>query len=450
MTTENQQHQGQMALGLLLSPASSHIAGWRHPEAMSNAGESFDEVLAVAKSAEEAHLDFVFLADELCAPDADPKILSRDPVIYRFEPLTLLAALAVTTKRIGLVATQTTTYNEPYHIARKFASLDNLSNGRVGWNLVTSYVPAEAKNFSESSHMGSVDRYERAEEFQEVVSGLWDSWDDDAFLLDKASGRYFDPSKMNTLNHEGKHFSVRGPLNVRRTPQGHPVQVQAGSSEAGLNLAAKCTDIAFTAQPTLAGALAFSKTLRAKTVAAGRAEDSVRIIAGVQPIIGDSPEHAQELYEEMQELIHPEVGLTRLSQLLDYDVTGLPLDGPLPDDIPDTDNYKSRRQLIIDTARSENLTLRELYLRVVGSYGHRIVVGTAETVADELTEWFLAGAVDGYILSPTHLPAGFEVFKDKVIPLLQDRGVFRTEYTGATFREHLGLNRPDLVKIETV
>ncbi len=445
MSTEKSPRQ--MALGLLLSPASSHIAGWRHPDAISNAGESFEEVLSVAKSAEEACLDFVFLADELCAPDADPKILSRDPVIYRFEPLTLLAALAVSTNRIGLVATQTTTYNEPYHIARKFASLDNLSNGRVGWNLVTSYVPAEAKNFSQASHQGSVDRYERAEEFQQVVSGLWDSWDDDAFPLDKDSGRYFDPTKMNVLHHEGKHFSVRGPLNVRRTPQGHPVQVQAGSSEAGMNLAAKCTDIAFTAQPTLDGALAFSKKLREKTIAAGRSADSIRIIAGVQPIIGETDEHAQQLYMEMQELIHPEVGLTRLSQLLDYDVTQLPLDGPLPQNLPDTENYKSRRQLIIDTARAENLSLRELYLRVVGSYGHRIVVGTAQSVADELTEWFLAGAVDGYILSPTYLPAGFDVFSEKVIPLLQERGVFRTEYTGTTFRDHLGLTRPDLVKV---
>lgn len=447
MTTENSSRRPQMSLGLLLSPASSHIAGWRHPDAFSNAGGTFQEVLSVAKSAEAAHMDFVFLADELCAPDADPNILSRDPVIHRFEPLTLLAALAVTTERIGLVATQTTTYNEPYHIARKFASLDNLSQGRVGWNLVTSYVPAEARNFSQASHLGSVDRYERAEEFQEVVAGLWDSWDDDAFLLDKESGRYFDASKMNVLNHTGKHFSVRGPLNIRRTAQGHPVQVQAGSSEAGLNLAAKCTDIAFTAQTTLEGAQAFSKKLRDKAVAAGRAADSIRILAGVQPIVGETAEHAQELNAELQRLIHPEVGLARLSQLLDYDVTELPLDGPLPDDLPETENYKSRRQLIIDTARAENLTLRELYLRVVGSYGHRIVVGTAESVADELTAWFQAGAVDGYIISPTYLPAGFEIFKEKVIPILQERGVFRTEYTGQTFRDHLGLSRPDLVKV---
>ncbi|MEA5456780.1 LLM class flavin-dependent oxidoreductase [Sinomonas sp. JGH33] len=432
----------QMVLGLLLSPASSHIAGWRHPDAISNAGWDFPDVLRIARSAEDAKLDFVFLADELCAPEGDAETLSRDPVIYRFEPLTLLAALSVSTDRIGLVATQTTTYNEPYHIARKFASLDHLSHGRTGWNLVTSYVEAEARNFSRSEHLRNADRYERAEEFLRVAAGLWDSWDDDAFVLDKDSGRYFDPDKMHILNHHGQHFSVRGPLNVLRPPQGRPVQVQAGSSEAGKNLAARYAEVAFTAQNNLESALAFTRDLKDRTEKAGRPRDSIRVIAGVQAIIGDTVEDAQAKYRQMQELIHPEVGLARLSQLLGFDVTTLPLDGPLPDIIPETESYKSRQQLIVETARRENLTLRELYRRVVGAYGHRVVIGTPESVADELAAWFEAGAVDGYILSPTYLPAGFDEFRNRVLPLLRERGLFRTEYTGSTFRDHLALARP--------
>ncbi|MFE4196919.1 LLM class flavin-dependent oxidoreductase [Paenarthrobacter sp. NPDC056912] len=445
MTTPAKRH---MALGLLLSPASSHIAGWRHPDALSNAGWDFQDILSVAKSAEDAKLDFVFLADELCAPEGDAETLSRDPVIYRFEPLTLLAALAVSTERIGLVATQTTTYNEPYHIARKFASLDHLSKGRTGWNLVTSYVEAEARNFSRSEHLKNADRYERAEEFFRVAAGLWDSWDDDAFVLDKESGRYFDPDKMHVLNHQGEHFSVRGPLNVRRSPQGRPVQVQAGSSEAGKNLAAQYAEVAFTAQNSLQAALAFSQDLKDRAEKAGRSRDSLKVIAGVQTIIGATLEEAQAKYRQMQELIHPEVGLARLSQLLGFDLTEYPLDEPLPDVIPETEAYKSRQQLIVETARRENLTVRELYLRVVGAYGHRVVIGTAQTVADELSEWFEAGAVDGYILSPPYLPDGFDDFRDHVLPLLRERGLFRSEYSGTTFRDHLGLSRPERGEFE--
>ncbi len=432
-----------MTLGLLLSPASSHLAGWRHEDAISNAGADFDDILQNAQAAEDAKLDFVFLADELCAPEGDAEILSRDPVIYRFEPLTLLAALAVRTQKIGLVATQTTTYNEPYHIARKFASLDHLSHGRTGWNLVTSYVEAEARNFSQSEHLKYTDRYERANEFLQVAAGLWDSWDDDAFILDKKSGRYFDPEKMHVLDHQGEHFSVRGPLNVLRPPQGRPVQVQAGSSEAGRNLAGKFAEVVFTAQNTLEKALEFRTDIKDRAEQAGRSRDSVKVVAGVQTIIGASMEEAQAKYRHMQELIHPVIGLTRLSQLLGFDVTNMPLDEPLPEVIPETNSYQSRQKLIVDAARRDNLTLRELYLQVVSSYGHRVVIGTAESVAEELAQWFTAGAVDGYILSPTHLPDGFDDFNEQVLPILREKGLFRTEYSGDTFREHLGLPRPE-------
>lgn len=432
----------QMVLGALISPASSHIAGWRHPDAISNVDETFDDVLGVTRIAEDAKLDFVFIADELAMPGGSPEILSRDPVVYRFEPLTLVSALAVATERIGLIVTQSTTYNEPYHVARKLASIDQLSRGRSGWNLVTSYVPEEAQNFSRAAHLANVDRYQRAEEFLAVTNGLWDSWDDDAFVMDRADGRYFDPSGLHVLDHHGEHFTVRGPLNVRRPVQGRPVQVQAGSSEAGRALAGRFAEVVFTAQRTIESALAFSTDIRDRVKANGRDPERVKIIAGVQPIIGDTMEAAQEQYLELQSLIHPEVGLARLSQLLDFDVTGLPLDAPLPDRLPETENYKSRRDLILDLAQREGLTLGQLIPKVVSNYGHRVVIGTPESIADELIEWFEAGAIDGYIVSPTTLPAGLDRFTREVVPLLVERGVFRSDYSGTTLRDHLGLERP--------
>ena len=431
-----------LVLGMTLSPASTHIAGWRHPDAVSNADLDLETAVEICELSERAALHFVFAADELCAPGEDAEILSRDPVIYRFEPLTLVAALAARTSRIGLAVTQTTTYNEPYHLARKFASIDHLSNGRLAWNLVTSYVPEEAKNFNQSEHAAATDRYARAAEFYDIVTGLWDSWDDDAFVLDKVSGRYFEPSSMHRLEHDGAQFRVRGPLNVRRSPQGHAVQILAGSSEAGLQLAARCADIAFTAQADLDACIAFRHDLRSRVTAAGRDPDQVALLAGVIPVIGETDEDAQRRYRELQELIHPEVGLARLSQLLGTDVTGWDLDAPLPDEIPETEVYKSRRQLIIDIGRREKLTLRELYQRIVGSYGHRIIVGSAETVADELQSWFEAGAVDGYIISPPYPVEGVRRFTEEVVPILQRRGVARTDYEGVTLRDNLGLPRP--------
>ncbi|MFE4197023.1 LLM class flavin-dependent oxidoreductase [Paenarthrobacter sp. NPDC056912] len=431
-----------MILGTLLSPTSSHVAGWRHPEAVSNASVTFNQMLDYANQAENAKFDFVFLADELSAPEADREILSRDPVVYRFEPLTLAAALAGATREIGIVVTQTTTYNEPYHIARKLASIDNLSDGRAGWNLVTSYVTAEASNFSRKNHLSNVDRYARAEEFYKVVRGLWDSWGDDAFVLDKASGRYFEPSDLHLLNHEGDNFQVRGPLNVVRPVQGRPVQIQAGSSEGGLNLAAKYAEVAFTAQRTIEDAKAFSADLRSRTVRAGRSADSVKVLAGAIPVVAETEQAARKKWAELQSLIHPEIGLARLSQLLGFDVTRLPLDAPLPEEIPATQAYQSRQQLIVQMARRENLTLRELYPKVVGSYGHPVFVGTATTIADTFQEWFENGAVDGFLIVPTFLPVGLHDFNRLVMPELKRRGLFRNEYSGTTLRDHLGLARP--------
>lgn len=433
---------GEMSLAAVLSPASAHIAGWRHPAAVSNAGATFEYFRDTTRLATDATFDFVFIADELCAPDAPPELLSLDPVIYRFEPLTLASALAVVSETIGIVVTQTTTYNEPYHIARKLASIDNLSEGRIGWNLVTSYVEAEARNFGSSAHASYTDRYGRAAEFFTVAAGLWDSWDDDAFLLDKEAGVYLDPGRMHRLDHRGEHFAVAGPLNVIRSPQGRPVLVQAGASEPGLDLAARFAEVAFTAQQTLEEGQRYYGGLKGRLAGYGRSEENLRIIAGICPVIGGTEAEAKGLYRELQELIRPEIGLTRLSQLLGLDVTGLPLDGPLPDDIPVTNSYRSRQKLIVDMARRERLSLRELYLRVVSSYGHHTVIGTPEMIADKLEEWYRYRAADGFMVLPPVMPSGLETFIETVVPILRRRGLFREEYAGTTLRDHLGLSRP--------
>lgn len=433
---------GKMSLGAVLSPTSTHVAGWRHPDAHSNAGATFEFFRDAAKAAEAAKFDFVFIADELCAPEAPPDLLCLDPVIYRFEPLTLASALSVVTEQIGIVVTQTTTYNEPYHIARKLASIDNLSHGRIGWNLVTSYVEAEARNFSVAEHAKYADRYARASEFFSVTAGLWDSWDDDAFLQDKEKGVYFDSAKMHPLNHKGEYFSVAGPLNVIRSPQGRPVLVQAGASEPGLDLAARFAETTFTAQQTLAAGQNYYNDLKGRLAAYGRSPESLKVIAGVLPVIGGTMAEAEAKYRELQELIVPEIGLARLSQLLGFDVTEMPLDGPLPDQIPETNSYQSRQRLIVEMARRENLTLRELYLKVVTSYGHRTVLGTPETIADALEEWYVQGACDGFMVMSSVMPADLQEFIDTVAPELRRRGLFRDEYEGSTLRSHLGLERP--------
>jgi len=366
---------------------------------------------------------------------------SRSAVVH-FEPLTLLSALSVVTERIGLTATVSTTYNEPFHLARKFASLDYLSGGRAGWNLVTSATEAEAKNFSREKHMEHTQRYERAKEFVDVVTKLWDSWEDDAFLRDKESGVYFDPDKLHVPNHKGEHFSVRGPLNVARPLQGYPVIIQAGSSEDGQNLAAQTAEVVFTAQQTLAEAQAFYSGLKGRLAKYGRSPDHLKIMPGVFPVIGKTEQEAKDKYEQLQELIHPTVGLGLLSGLVGgVDLSGYPVDGPVPE-LPDTELAKSRLKLVTDLAKRENLTIRQLYLAIAGARGHRTIWGTPQQIADQLEEWFVNGGADGFNIMPPWLPGGLDEFVDLVIPELQRRGLFRTEYEGRTLRENLGLPRP--------
>lgn len=381
----------------------------------------------------------LFLADSL---SIDSK--SHPNVLTRFEPFTLLSALAQVTSRIGLTATASTTYSEPFHIARQFASLDHLSNGRAGWNVVTSSIESTALNFSGEQHLEHHLRYQRAEEFVEVVKGLWDSWEEDAFVRNKETGEFFEKEKMHELNHKGDYFSVRGPLNVSRTPQGQPVIIQAGSSGDGKALAAKTAEVIFTAQNHLESAQEFYQSIKEQAAEFGRDPEKIAIMPGIFPIIADTEEAAQAKYKELQDLIIPSVGLHILQNYLGgIDLSAYPLDGPLPKLDADASNaVKSRFKLVQEMAERDNMTIRELYKYVAGSRGHHIFVGTPEQLADKIQEWVDKKACDGFNIMPPLLPEGIEVFVDQVVPILQKRGVFRKEYEGTTLREHFGLEKP--------
>jgi N-acetyl-S-(2-succino)cysteine monooxygenase len=433
----------KLRLGAFLYPAGHHVAAWRHPKAQADAGVNIAHYRRLAILAEQAKFDLIFLADGVSMRGDDIDAMSRTATRYvgQFEPLTLLSALSSVTERIGLVAIASTTYNEPYHVARKFASLDHLSGGRAGWNLVTSQDEREAYNFGRDSHLAHARRYERAEEFIDVVHGLWDTYEDDAFVRDKDEGRFFDPDKLHLLNHRGEHFSVRGPLNVPRPPPGHPVVVQAGSSEPGKALAARTAEAIFTAQQTLDEAKAFYVDVKGRLAKYGRHGDDLKIMPGVFPVVAVTETEARAKYDELQTLVHPVLGLCLLSKMIGADLTGYPVDGPLPD-LPETNGGKSRQALISELARRENLTIRDLYLRVAGARGHWTLIGTPTQIADQLEERFIEYGADGYNIMPPYLPGGLEDFISLVIPELRRRGLCRTEYEGRTLREHLGLRRP--------
>ncbi|MBK0022430.1 LLM class flavin-dependent oxidoreductase [Brucella pseudogrignonensis] len=426
----------QMHLGLFLQGAGHHVSGWRHPDAEAGS-ENFDLLRRVAKQAEDAKFDMVFLADGLTSGvDAHPSMVAR------FEPLTLLSALAMVTDKIGLAATASTTYGEPYHTARAFASIDHLSHGRAAWNIVTTSYARTANNFSKS-HPEHDERYAVAEEFVDVVRGLWDSWEDDAFPKDKENGVYADPNKVHVLNHAGKYYSVQGPLNIPRSPQGHPVLIQAGSSGPGQDLAARIADIVFTAQQSLAEAQAFYASLKDRVLKAGRNPDSVAVMPGFMPVIGDSFEDAAEKLKELNRWTDIKSAMPLLEERIGHSLADYDLDGPLPD-LPISDQLRSRAELLRDLARRENLTIRDLALRVAAGRGHHIVLGTAEQIADRMQEWFEGKAADGFNVMPPYFPGGLEDFNRQVVPILQDRGLFRTEYTGSTLRDHLNIARPEI------
>ncbi|TNC12955.1 LLM class flavin-dependent oxidoreductase [Methylobacterium terricola] len=430
-------------LGAFLYPGGHHVAAWRHPDAKADAGIDPGHYRRLAQVAEAAKFDLIFLADGVSIRGDDIDALSRTATRYvgQFEPLTLLSHLSAVTERIGLVATASTTYNEPFHVARKFASLDHLSGGRAGWNLVTSADEREAWNFGRDAHLAHARRYDRAEEFVDVVTGLWDTYEDDAFVRDKDEGLFFDPAKLHVLGHRGEHFSVRGPLNVPRPPQGHPVVVQAGSSEAGKALAARTAEVIFTAQGTLEDAVAFYADVKGRLAGHGRAPDDLKIMPGAMPFLGRTRAEAQDKYDAVQALVHPVVGRSLLERMLGIDLAGYPEDGPVPD-VPETNGGKSRQALLVALARRETLSIRDLYLRIAGARGHWTLVGTASDVADALQERFEAYGADGFNIMPPILPTGLDDVATLLIPELQRRGLFRTEYAGRTLREHLRVRRP--------
>jgi N-acetyl-S-(2-succino)cysteine monooxygenase len=432
-----------MKLGLFLAGGGHHIAAWRDPDVEAAANQSIRFYADAARTAERGRFDLVFNADTaaIFGPD-DVNVWCRTAGALRLEPLTMLAALAMVTERIGLVSTATTTYWEPYHVARFFASLDQISGGRAGWNLVTSQAASEAFNFSRAEHSPHADRYERAAEFAQVVLGLWDTWEEDAVVADKESGLYFDPAKLHLLNHQGKHFAVRGPLTVRRSPQGRPVIVQAGQSDTGRELAAAIAEVIFTVQQDLEAARDYYADVKRRAAQHGRAPDAIKILPGIMPVIGRTTAEAEAKYERLQSLIHPALGIAVLSDMYGMDLTPYPLDGPLPDPPHGTANQQGRRMLLIDLARRESLTIRQLYRRVAGARAHRTICGTAAEIADSLELWYRRGAADGFNILPLTFPRGLEDIVDMLIPELQRRGLFRTEYEGKTLRENLGLPFP--------
>ncbi|MBX3537458.1 MAG: LLM class flavin-dependent oxidoreductase [Chelatococcus sp.] len=433
----------QMKLGLLLNSIGFHIAAWRHPDARPDLASTFAPYADIAKTAERGLFDLVFLADSAAVHHAhDFDIMTKMAPFYQMEPTTLLSSLAAVTDKIGLVASITTTYNEPFHIARKMATLDHLSAGRAGWNLITSANQAEAFNFSRDAHVDHAQRYERAEEVAKIVRGLWDSWEDDAFLYDKETGQFFQREKLHLLDHKGPLFSVRGPLNVNRPPQGQPVIAQAGSSEPGKELAAETADIVFTQQLTLENGKEFYADLKGRMGKFSRERDEIKIMPGVVPFVGRTQEEADENFQKMQSLILPEVGLALLRELLGgVDLSQYPLDGPMPD-LTETNAGKGRLKNLTELAKRENMSIRQLYQHAAGSRGHWVLRGTPAHIADVLEHWIKEEAADGFVVIPPYLPGTINSFVDLVVPELQRRGIYRNAYEGNTLRDHLGLARP--------
>ncbi|CAN5753491.1 LLM class flavin-dependent oxidoreductase [soil metagenome] len=432
-----------MRLGAFVHETGQHVAAWRHPGAHMQSGTSFAEMVELAQLAERGKFDLLFLADTAAVNlDGSADVRSRMGKVVKFEPMTILSALAAVTKNLGLVATSTTTFNEPYTLARQFASLDQISGGRSGWNLVTSNNEQDALNYSREEHLTHADRYDRAIEFADVVNGLWDSWDEDAFIRDPESGVFFDTAKMHVLNHKGRHFQVRGPLNVACSPQGRPVLVQAGASGTGRDVAARLAELAFTAATTFDQAKEFYADVMSRLPRFGRTQDQIKVMPGFYPVVAATASEAQEKYDFLQSLIQKPVGLSMLEHTIGvHGLDKLPLDGPVPE-MADTNGPLSRQRLLLEQARRDKLTLWELCLANAGPRGHVLSIGTPSQVADEMEHWFTGGAADGFNVMPGWNPGSLKDFVDLVIPELQRRGLFRTEYEATTLRENLGLPKP--------
>jgi len=429
-----------MRLGMSMRGLGYHPAAWRHPDVPANGTVRFAHYLRNAQTAERGLFDLIFFADGIGIREHDePRgALARSGYeIIEMEPMTLLPALAARTERIGLVTTASTTYNEPYHIARKFATLDLISEGRAGWNVVTSWSEAEARNFNRDEHLDYATRYERAEEFVEVVTGLWDSWEEGAFLYDKAGGRFYDEGRAHVLNHRGKHFQVRGPLNVGEMPQGRPVLFQAGASEQGREMAAASADVIYAAHDTVEAARAYYADVKRRLARYGRERDDLKIMPALRPIVGRTRAEARAKFDEMQALLDPLVGLQRLYGTFG-DLTGHDVDGPVPLDRLGPQELRSFSDRWVRLVQEKNLTIRQLYEHQAGGGGFHLI-GTAAEIADAMEAWMEAEACDGFNITPSILPGGCDDFVELITPELQRRGVFRTAYEGRTLRENLGL-----------
>jgi FMN-dependent oxidoreductase (nitrilotriacetate monooxygenase family) len=430
----------QLRLNAFMRPATIHTGAWRYPGAFSDANFNFAHLKRFAQTLERGRFDAFFMADHLAVLNMPIDALKRSHTVTSFEPFTLLSALAGVTEHLGLVATGSTTFDAPYHVARRFASLDHISGGRAGWNIVTTSNPDAAKNFGLTDHMEHGERYTRAREFYDVVTGLWDSWADDAFIRDVDNGIYFDPDKLHVLDHKGKYLSVRGPLNIARPIQGWPVIVQAGASDAGRQLAAETAEMVFTAQNDLAAGREFYADVKGRAEKAGRARDHLKIMPACLVVVGDSVEEARAKRARLDGLVHYANAIASLSIALGHDASRLDPDAPLPE-IPESNASKSGRERAIGLARRENLTVRQLAQRL-GGYSGLAIVGTPKTVADEMEEWLATEGSDGFTIMFPYLPGGLDDFVDRVVPELQRRGLFRRDYAGKTLRENLGLPRP--------
>jgi FMN-dependent oxidoreductase (nitrilotriacetate monooxygenase family) len=430
----------QLRLGAFMRPVSIHTGSWRYPNAFPDANFNFAHLRRFAETLERGCFDAFFMADHLAVLNMPIKALQRSHTVTSFEPFTLLSALAGATKHIGLIATGSTTFDAPYHVARRFASLDHISAGRAGWNIVTTSNPDAALNFGLEAHMEHGERYARAREFYEVVTGLWDSFADDAFVRDVERGLYFDPAKMHVLNHKGKYYSVRGPLNIARPVQGWPVIVQAGASEAGRQLAAETAEVVFAAGSNLANAQRFYADVKGRMRKIGRDPEHLKVLPGALVVVGDTISQAQAKRARLDGLVNYANAIASLSIALGHDASGFDPDGPLPE-IPESNASKSGRERVIELARRENLTVRELAQRL-GGYGGLAFVGTPQSIADGMHEWLLTEGCDGFNVMFPYLPEGLDDFVARVVPELQRRGIFRRRYEGATLRENLGLPRP--------
>jgi len=431
----------QLHFNAFLMSSGHHEAAWRLPQSNPFANTDIAHWRHLAQVAERATFDSLFLADGP-ALRASPKHRPAGAL----EPTVLLTALAMATSHIGLIATASTTYNAPYNLARRFASLDHISGGRAGWNIVTTAERSSAQNFGLDDRPGHRERYLRAAEFVDVSVRLWDSWEDDAEIGDKAAGTYADVDRIHPVDYEGAYFRVRGPLNVPRSPQGRPLLVQAGSSEDGREFAARYAEAIFTAQQTLAEGQRFYADVKQRARRLGRDPDLVKILPGIVPVIGSTETEARALSDQLEELIIPEYGLAQLSRVLEVPAEILDLDRPLPAEVfgrPRVEGAQSRFDPVTELGEREHLTVRQLIGRLGGGRGHRTFAGTPEQVADTITDWFERGAADGFNVMPAALPAGLEAFAEHVIPIMRQRGLFRTEYAGHTLREHYGIPRPD-------